>query len=102
MAPSYGLVLSLRYKEIEGIMSTRITVTLDDDVLERIKRESRFRGVSFRETLNDLLWVALLQLEQKPRRRTLKIESTYMGYRADLNHDSVEAFLEYGEGEGHR
>ncbi|HYZ87577.1 MAG TPA: hypothetical protein VE621_24390 [Bryobacteraceae bacterium] len=36
-------------------MSTRTTVTLDDDVLERVKRESRSRGASFRDTLNDLL-----------------------------------------------
>ena len=83
-------------------MSIRTTVTLDDDVLERVKRESRSRGVSFRDTLNDLLRVGLLYLEQKPRRRTLKIEPTHMGYRAGLNYDSVESLLEYGEGEGHR
>ena len=83
-------------------MSIRTTVTLDDDVLARVKRESHSRGVSFRETLNDLLRVALLHLEQKPRRRTLKIEPTHMGYWAGLNYDSAEALLEYGEGEEHR
>ena len=83
-------------------MSVRTTVTLDDDVLERVKRESRSRGVSFRDTLNDLLRMALLNLEQKPRRRTLKIEPTPMGYRAGLNYDNVESLLEYGEGEERR
>ena len=83
-------------------MSIRTTVTLDDDVLERVKRESRSRGVSFRDTLNDLLRMALLNLEQKPRCRTLKIEPTPMGYRAGLNYDNVESLLEYGEGEEHR
>lgn len=83
-------------------MSIRTTVTLDDDVQERVKRESRSRGASFRDTLNDLLRVALLHVEQKPRRRTLKIEPTRMGYRAGLNYDSVESLLEYGEGEEHR
>jgi hypothetical protein len=83
-------------------MSIRTTVTLDDDVLERVKRESRSRGVSFRDTLNDLLRAALLHLEQKPGRRTLKIEPTHMGYRAGLNYDDIESLLEYGEGERHR
>ena len=83
-------------------MGIRTTVTFDDDVLEKLKRESRSRGASFRDTLNDLLRVALLHREQKPRRRTLKIEPTDMGYRAGLNYDSVEALLEYGEGEEHR
>ena len=83
-------------------MSIRTTITLDDDVLERIKSESRSRGVSFRDTLNDLLRVALLHIEQKPRRRTLKIEPTHMGYRPGLNYDSIESLLEYGEAEGHR
>ena len=59
-------------------MSIRTTVTLDDDVLERVKRESRSRGVPFRDTLNDLLRVALLHLEQKPHRRTLIIKPVSM------------------------
>lgn len=83
-------------------MSIRTTVTLDDDVLERVKRESRSRGASFRDTLNDLLRAGLLNLETRPRSRTLKIKPTHMGYRAGLNHDDVESLLEYGEGDQHR
>ena len=54
-------------------MSTRTTVTLEDDVLERIKRESRARGESFEDTLDDLLRAALVDLENGPQRRRLKI-----------------------------
>jgi hypothetical protein len=36
-----------------------MTITLDDDLLERIQQESRSRGASFKTTLNDLLRVAL-------------------------------------------
>jgi len=32
-------------------MSIRTTVTLDEDVYERLKEESRRRGVPFRQTL---------------------------------------------------
>jgi hypothetical protein len=82
-------------------MSIRTTVALDEDVLERVKHESRSRGVSFRDTLNDLLRMALLQQEKKPRRRKLRITPIPMGYRGGLNYDDVGSLLEYGEGERH-
>jgi hypothetical protein len=82
-------------------MSIRTTVTLDDDILDRVKRESRSRGTSFRDTLNDLLRTAL-SLENRPRRRTLKIKPARMGYKTGLNYDNIESLLEYGEGEQHR
>ena len=82
-------------------MSIRTTVTLDEDVMERVKRESRSRGASFRDTLNDLLRTAL-SLKVRPQRRTLKIEPVHMGYREGLNYDDISSLLEYGEGEQHR
>jgi hypothetical protein len=82
-------------------MSVRTTVTLDDDVLDRVKRESRSRGISFRDTLNDLLRTAL-SVRTQPLRRTLSIKPLHMGYRTGLNYDDVESLLEYGEGEQHR
>ena len=82
-------------------MGVRTTVTLDDDIMDRVKRESRSRGASFRDTLNDLLRAALSP-ENQPRRRTLKIKPAHMGYRTGLNYDDVESLLEYGEGEQHR
>ena len=82
-------------------MSIRTTVTLDDDVLERVKRESRARGTSFRDTLNELLRAALLNTQSAPR-RTLKIKPTNMGVRPGLNYDDIEGLIAYGEGEDHR
>jgi len=83
-------------------MSIRTTVTLEDDVLERVKRESRARGASFKDTLNDLLRNALLNVDKKPRKRTFVIKPTHMGYKPGLNYDSVEALIEYGEGPWHK
>ena len=60
-------------------MSIRTTVTLDDDVAARVKRESLSRGASFRDTLNDLLRAALLGVDNKPRRRTLKLNPPTWG-----------------------
>jgi hypothetical protein len=83
-------------------MSIRTTVTLDDDVVARVKRESQSRGASFRDTLNDLLRTALLTVGNQPRRRTLKIKPAHMGYKLGLNYDNIESLIEYGEGEQHR
>jgi hypothetical protein len=83
-------------------MSIRTTVTLDDDVVARVKRESRSRGASFRSTLNDLLRSELAGVDKQPRRRALRIKPGHMGYQPGLNYDSIESLIEYGEGEGHR
>jgi len=83
-------------------MSIRTTVTLDEDVLERVKQESRSRGTSFRATLNDLLRTALLRAAERPNRGEFRVNPTLMGYRPELNYDDVESLLEYAEGENHR
>jgi predicted nucleic acid-binding protein len=83
-------------------MSIRTTVTLDDDVVARVKRESRSRGASFRDTLNDLLRAALVGIDNQPRRHALGIKATPMGHKPGLNYDSIESLIEYGEGERHR
>ena len=84
-------------------MSIRTTVSLDDDVAARVKRESLSRGASFRDTLNDLLRAALLLgIDYKPPPRALAILPTHMGHKPGLNYDSIESLLEYGEGDRHR
>ena len=83
-------------------MSIRTTVSLDDDVAARVKRESLSRGASFRNTLNDLLRAALLGIDYRPQRRALAILPTHMGHKPGLNYDSIESLLEYGEGDRHR
>ena len=35
-------------------------------------------------------------------KRTLQINPIHMGYDPDLNCDSIESLIEYGEGEQHR
>ncbi len=83
-------------------MSIRTTVTLDDDVVARVKRESQSRGASFRDTLNDLLRAALLSVANHPHRRVLPIKPTPMGHKPGLNYDNIESLIEYGGGERHR
>jgi hypothetical protein len=81
-------------------MGIRTTVTLDEDVLERVKQESRSRGVPFRQTLNDLLRKSFTQVE--PIRRNFKVEPFLKGFEQGLNYDCTSALLEYLDGPEHR
>ncbi len=83
-------------------MSIRTTVTLDEDVLESVKQESRNRGSSFRETLNDLLRLALANAKSEPKRSKFRVKPTHMGYRPELNYDHVAGLLDFAEGENRR
>lgn len=84
-------------------MSIRTTVTLDEDVLERVRQESRNRGASFKDTLNDLLRIALVSQENKPARRTFKIPTFQNGaLNPDLDYDCTGRLLEYLEGPWHK
>jgi hypothetical protein len=76
-------------------------VTLDEDVLDRVRQESRSRGASFKTTLNDLLRVALAE-KPKARRRPFKVKPMSLGCRPDLNFDKIEQLIEYAEGPWHR
>jgi hypothetical protein len=82
-------------------MGIRTTITLDEDVLDRVKRQSQARGTSFKETVNELLRTALVKSENKPR-RTLKIKPVDMGLKPGLSLDNIEALLEFAEGPFHR
>jgi hypothetical protein len=77
-------------------------VTLDEDVVERVKQESRARGRSFRNTLNDLLRAALVNAAARPSRSGFRVRPSPMGYRPGLNYDDVESLLDYAEGENRR
>ena len=83
-------------------MSIRTTVTLDDDVLERVKLESRSSGTSFRDTLNGLVRLGLLSSQQAAAEPKLAIQPFHLGYKPGVNYDDIGGLLELAEGEHHR
>jgi hypothetical protein len=83
-------------------MSIRTTVTLDEDVLERLKQESRSRGVPFRQAINDVLRSGLLASHATREVSPFRVDARPMGTRPGLSYDSVPALLEFGEGDGNR
>jgi hypothetical protein len=83
-------------------MSIRTTVTLNEQVLEMLHHEARARGISFRETLDDVIRAGLEARTQAPVRRTLRVDPAHMGTKPGLNYDDIAGLLEYGEGGLHR
>jgi hypothetical protein len=83
-------------------MSIRTTVSLDEDVLERVREVSKQRGTSFKETLNGLIREGLISAQSKPDRSAFRIVPSPVGLRPGLSYDDVEQLIEYGEGASHR
>ncbi len=84
-------------------MSIRTTVTLDEDVVERLKQESRSRGIPFRQALNEILRSGLAADQSAPfARRVPAIAAKHMGTMPGINYNSIEGLLEIGEGDAHR
>ncbi len=84
-------------------MSIRTTVSLDQDVLERVKAESRQRGEPFKKTLNELLRLAVSLDKAAPSRKPFKIRPfANTGPIPGLNYDNISELLDYAEGKDRR
>ena len=79
-------------------MSIRTTVTLDDDVQQRVKDFSKTKGIPFRAALNELVrsgWTA----ESSPRtKEPFIVKPFHMGVVPGINYDKISALLEFLEG----
>jgi hypothetical protein len=84
-------------------MSIRTTVTLDEDVVERLNAESRSRGISFHDAANDLLRSALgVPVDHSPPETKPAVKSLHMGYHPCLELANTEKMLECIEGEDYK
>ena len=81
-------------------MSVRTTIVLDDDVVERLHQESRWREIPFREALNGAVREGLLAAEQRRQQPVaFRVEPFSVGLREGLSYDSISWLLEIAEGE---
>ena len=72
----------------------RTTLTLDDDVAARVKKEAARSGKSFKETVNETLRRGLnAPREMRPRKR-FKVRARPLGLRPGLNYDKTSELLE--------
>jgi len=82
-------------------MSIRTTVTLDQDVYERVKQESRSHQISFKQALNALLRTGLAApqvSDRTPPETRLNLGPPLPG----VNYDDIEGLIELAEGPFHR
>lgn len=80
----------------------RITLTLDDDVAEWVRKIASDRGLPMKQVVNAALRVGLRDLN-KPRRLKPYRQKTYrMGLRPGLSLDNIQELLSQIEGEDAR
>lgn len=83
----------------------RTTITLDDDVAEKLRAEMRRRRTNnFKETVNDILRRGLLVQREMASAKAMpfKVRARRMGTKPGLNYDNMGELLEQLEGTGHK
>jgi hypothetical protein len=80
-------------------MSIRTTVALDEDVLLRLREESRARSIPFRTLLNEAVRSGLLAMRAKPRSKPFKVDPVNLGSFPGLDYDRIGALLDFAEGD---
>jgi hypothetical protein len=77
-------------------VSTRTTLTLDDDVADRLAREARRTGQTYRAVVNSALRRGLDATPQE--REPFRVRSTPMGRRPEFDLDNIEDLLDRLDG----
>jgi hypothetical protein len=81
----------------------RTTITLDDDVAEKLRSEMRRRRTNnFKETVNDVLRHGLLARRELGAIKPFKVHARRLGTKPGLNYDNISELLEQIEGAGHK
>jgi len=78
-------------------VSTRTTLTLDEDVAAGLAREMRRTGRPFRSVVNDVLRAGL-ERERLRARAPFVVQPTARGLRAGMSVDHVSGLLDAVEG----
>ncbi|MEW6348268.1 MAG: DUF2191 domain-containing protein [Thermodesulfobacteriota bacterium] len=80
----------------------RITVSVDDDVIERARAVAVKLRKPFREIVNEALRAGLDQVEQPAKQRCYTTEPHAMGILPGRNLDNIQELLAQIEGEDSR
>jgi hypothetical protein len=76
----------------------RSTLTLDDDVMAKLQKEMRRRGVSFKEIVNETLRIGLHSLRDIDEAKPFKVQARELGIIEGLNYDNIGELVEQIEG----
>lgn len=78
-------------------VSTRTTLTLDDDVAAGLQREVRRRGVALRTVVNEAIRAGL-EAQASKVAVPFKVKAQPMGLRPGIDLDDIEGLLDLMEG----
>jgi len=79
----------------------RTTLTLDDDVVSRLRAEASRTGKPFKTVVNDALRAGLDSRSSRGR-RVFKVRARDLGVRPELDLDDIEGLLDQVEGPDRR
>jgi hypothetical protein len=80
----------------------RTTLTLDEDIAERLQAESQRTGRSFKEVVNEHLRTSLARSRALKSMGEFRVTPADLGGPATGSYDDVAALLEESEGVEHR
>jgi hypothetical protein len=80
----------------------RTTLTLDDDVVAKLKAEMKKSGQPMKAVINELLRAGLVHSEKAAKEKPFKVKTRSLGLRPGLNYDSTSELLEQVEGPWHK
>ncbi|HUU12242.1 MAG TPA: DUF2191 domain-containing protein [Terriglobia bacterium] len=80
----------------------RTTLTLDDDVLGKLKAEARKSGRPFKQLVNEFLRLGLSLRRQVSAVEPFVVKARSLGTRPGLDYDNIGELLEQIEGPLHR
>ena len=84
-------------------MSTRTTLTLDDDVADRLAREARRTGKPYRAVVNEAIRRGLEAQDGGPvARPTFLVKARPMGLRPGIDLSDIEGLLDALDGPARR
>jgi len=80
----------------------RTTVTLDQDVAERLKAEVRRSGRSFKAIVNEILRLGLTRRRERKPPSSFTVQARPLGLRPGLDYDRTNELVEHLEGPLHK
>jgi hypothetical protein len=80
----------------------RTTLTLDEDVVQRLREEMRKSGMGFKEAVNSFLRRGLNARPNARRLQPFRVRARPLVARAGLSYENIGDLLEQVEGPAHR
>ncbi len=78
----------------------RTTMTVDDDIMTKLRERSKLTGKSFKEVINEALRIGLIRQENLEQKKPtlFKVKTRSLGMKAGFTYDNVAELLEQLEG----